>query len=561
VANLVAFARLYGYVRYFHPSDEAASLNWERVAINGVAAVKDVREPDDLARVLQAFFEPCAPTLRVFPLAERPEVPAELDLPGDVSEPRVVMWQHHGVEGTSEWNVDLYRSDRVYEPVAGGQIPEGFRNPREPFYAELGGGVAALVPLALFADDAGTLPRAAGAGQDLPDKGIAPATANRRLAGVVIAWNVFQHFYPYFDVVDTDWPQVLEDALHSTLDAADETAYRRVLQRLLAQLHDGHAYLAVDRQEDIHVPQVRLSWMEDSLVVLEAFGKAAYSLDTGNVILQIDGQPAAQVFAGRQELASGATPQWVRERAMNDLLAGPQGSEVRLEVQTNSGERKLVSLRRDVESWTVQPHGPRPRKVTELEPGIIYVDLTRVSDEDFEAALPRLEAAAGIIYDLRGYPRVSIETLGHLLDAPVQGVHMYVPVAIYPDRLGVTWDFSTRDLEPEAPRFTARVAFLTDGRALSYSETYLGIVEHYQLAEIVGEPTGGTNGNRDSFRLPGGYVCSWTGMKVLKHDGSQLHGVGIQPTIFVSRTVQGLREGRDEQLERAIEAVTGATHL
>ncbi|MCI0465048.1 MAG: hypothetical protein L0Z62_49640, partial [Gemmataceae bacterium] len=27
--NLVAFARLLGYVRYFHPSDEAANANWD----------------------------------------------------------------------------------------------------------------------------------------------------------------------------------------------------------------------------------------------------------------------------------------------------------------------------------------------------------------------------------------------------------------------------------------------------------------------------------------------------------------------------------------------------
>ena len=37
----MAFARLYGYLRYFHPSDEAAGLSWVRIAINGVAAVKE----------------------------------------------------------------------------------------------------------------------------------------------------------------------------------------------------------------------------------------------------------------------------------------------------------------------------------------------------------------------------------------------------------------------------------------------------------------------------------------------------------------------------------------
>jgi C-terminal processing protease CtpA/Prc len=45
-------------------------------------------------------------------------------------------------------------------------------------------------------------------------------------------------------------------------------------------------------------------------------------------------------------------------------------------------------------------------------------------------------------------------------------------------------------------------------------------------------------------------------MKVLKHDGSQHHGVGIQPTVPVSRTIRGVAEARDEQLEKAIAVVS-----
>jgi hypothetical protein len=44
-------------------------------------------------------------------------------------------------------------------------------------------------------------------------------------------------------------------------------------------------------------------------------------------------------------------------------------------------------------------------------------------------------------------------------------------------------------------------------------------------------------------------------MKVLKHDGSQHHLIGIQPTIPVERTIQGVIEGRDEFLEKALEIV------
>ncbi|MEE8460187.1 MAG: S41 family peptidase, partial [Phycisphaerales bacterium] len=125
-----------------------------------------------------------------------------------------------------------------------------------------------------------------------------------------------------------------------------------------------------------------------------------------------------------------------------------------------------------------------------------------------------------------------------------------------PDREGMTFRFSNWTIHPKQPRLTDRVAFLTDGRAISAAETYLGIIEHYELAQIVGDATAGTNGNVNPIRLPGGYTISWTGMKVLKHDGSRHHGVGILPTIPVSRTIRGVAAGRDEVLERGIEAVS-----
>jgi C-terminal processing protease CtpA/Prc len=100
--------------------------------------------------------------------------------------------------------------------------------------------------------------------------------------------------------------------------------------------------------------------------------------------------------------------------------------------------------------------------------------------------------------------------------------------------------------------------FITDGRAISYAESVMGIVEAYRMGEIVGESTAGTNGNVNPLTLPGGYQLGWTGMRVLKHDDTRHHGVGIAPTVPVQRTRAGVAAGRDELLERAIEVVTRA---
>ena len=95
-------------------------------------------------------------------------------------------------------------------------------------------------------------------------------------------------------------------------------------------------------------------------------------------------------------------------------------------------------------------------------------------------------------------------------------------------------------------------AVSTDSRAISAAETLLGIVEGWHLGERVGSATAGTNGNVNYTMLPGGYRVVWTGMKVLKHDGTRHHGIGILPTVLVARTISGVSLGRDEVLDRAL---------
>ena len=44
-------------------------------------------------------------------------------------------------------------------------------------------------------------------------------------------------------------------------------------------------------------------------------------------------------------------------------------------------------------------------------------------------------------------------------------------------------------------------------------------------------------------------------MRVIKHNGSLHHITGIEPTVPVERTLAGIRAGRDEILEKALELI------
>jgi len=546
--NAIAFTRLFGYVRYFHPSDQVATADWDSLAIEGMRRIEPCEGPEQLAKGLEAFFHLIAPTVQVFPTGTQPAMLAGLVPPVGAVGLKLMSWRHYGVGlmGLS----GLYSSERVYVDASGTTTIGS--DPDQIFSADLGAGLSARVPLKLFADATGTLPAAAGGLTFAGHEGTSGNDRSARLAAVALAWNVFQHFYPYFDVVETDWPHALVAALTTAATDADERAFVDTLRRLVTALHDGHGRVAHSRLIDrSHALPLAWAVVEDKLVITHVIGQAAEAgFKPGDSVVEVDGESIEKILARMPTLISSATPQYVRHILARELRSGPDGSVVRLRVQSQDGKQREAALRRIAGGAGDEP---RPTTVAELEPGISYVDLDRATDDDFKAALPQLAQAKTIIFDFRGYPK-GFNFLDYLSDQTMQCAFWQVPITTKPDRLGAAEYHTSRwDVSPKAPRLKGHLIFLIDGRAISAAETAMGIIEAYRLADIVGEPTAGTNGNVNPFTVPGGYVLTWTGMRVLKHDGSRHHGVGILPTHPVSRTIKGITERRDEFLEKALE--------
>src|SRR5262249_21365687 len=151
-----------------------------------------------------------------------------------------------------------------------------------------------------------------------------------RLAAVALAWNILQHFYPYFDVVGCDWPAELRRALASAATDPDELAFLDTLRRMVAALHDGHGNVLLTGRIELTVLQVSLpiawDWVEGKLVVT-AVGKSddpkapAPDVYPGDMVRSIDGVPAATAMERAGQLVSSATPQWRRTIALR-LMAG-----------------------------------------------------------------------------------------------------------------------------------------------------------------------------------------------------------------------------------------------
>jgi C-terminal processing protease CtpA/Prc len=98
---------------------------------------------------------------------------------------------------------------------------------------------------------------------------------------------------------------------------------------------------------------------------------------------------------------------------------------------------------------------------------------------------------------------------------------------------------------------------LIDERAISQAEHSGLFLKAANGTRFVGSPTNGSNGDITGLFLPGDIQVSFTGQGVRFPDGTQLQRVGLVPDVLVRPTVRGIRSGRDEVLERAVEWLNG----
>ncbi len=704
---LSAFAKLYGYIRYFHPSDEASSIDWDKFLCYGIEQVGKANNPVELKNTLDSLFLPIAPTLDIY---FEGETPKEFEQPENIGDSVLVTWQHIGVAadpnpefksirlnridwalysrfgifeqfannfncgnkkfklsanviasnngkggitifGSSSSNGNYFYRWGTFENVETepflleGVFSEGidyliltvrlmekgkillddfkfqlernegnlqqFSISNNEFIAEeqdmtnelwssnglgfkytieksknkttivlesseefkynslfkkhcladelitkdLGSGIKCRFPPALYLPR--EQPRAFSEQLVNLKNKISQIKLERnstnlevtRMGVVMTAWNIFQHFYPYFDVVNSDWEVILKKTLFEVQDNKDVKDFLISLRKMTASLDDGHIRVRHPSEGNLKALPIIFDYIENQIVIVAT---NCDLLQEGDILLELDGKPAGELLINYEEIMSGS-PQWKKQKALREFIK--DDSTKISNVKIRRGEEVLeVSVARTLPL----PQYDRPENVCEIKDNIYYVNLCKANIEEILNRIQEISIAKGVVFDLRGYPNSNHTIISYMIDSPVQSPKWLKPEIIYPDHENIAgYDTSGRwRIEPMQPQIQGRIVFITDENAISYGESFMGIIEHYKLAKIVGSPTAGANGNVNSVTTIGGCNIRWTGMKVLKHDDSQHHMVGIKPTCPMEPTIQGIRDGRDELLEKAIEIIS-----
>lgn len=380
--NLQAFARAYGYLRWFHPTDAATAVDWDHLAALGAQRVEPADTPQALAGLLRDTFAGVAPGARF--LLQGEPVPSATLLP---AAQQSVAWSHEGVGLGSP---GMYRSTRIYGPLPAIADPLVVK--------DLGGGIRLAFATRVQVDgEKRTLPQAEPARASA-----SPSDRSRRLGAALQAWAVLQHFYPDFADTAVDWQAQLPQALAAVATCTTDEEAALALQAMYLPLKDGHANAVPERTSRPRRarPGVELVWVGEDLAVATVVPEWADRIHPGDRVVAMDGEPIAAHLARQAPVASG-TPQGARVTQALRALMGPEGPLTLDLVNPEGRPRRVVAERRGV---ALGPSERRPNPCAELEPSVWYVDLTRLSIAETPACLERIAAARALVVDVRGYP-------------------------------------------------------------------------------------------------------------------------------------------------------------
>lgn len=370
-------------------------------------------------------------------------------------------------------------------------------------------------------------------------------------AGIAVTWLVTHDSTASadeaadFDLFWEAW-HLVEDHFYSDLPDSQRLAWGAI-RGALASVDDPHTVFLE--------PQPRQREKESLSGRFGGIGAFVTQAEDGSIILDpMEGLPAdlAGILEGdivvRVDDTEIAAEMTAGEVA--DLVRGEVGTTVILSLR-REGQDELVVV--EIERQEIPTPSVEWRMLEEAE-GVGYARLSIFSDRtdsELEDALDELEdlGMTSLILDLRGNGG---GLLGSSLD--VASEFLGDGVILYQVEKGK--DEQVHKVRGGGKLVGAPLVVLVDGGTASASEIVAGALQDRDRAVLIGQTTFGKGSVQSVFDLSDGSSVHVTSAQWLTPDRNQISGQGLTPDFEVPISDEDRTEGRDPQLQRAIEYLT-----
>ena len=187
------------------------------------------------------------------------------------------------------------------------------------------------------------------------------------------------------------------------------------------------------------------------------------------------------------------------------------------------------------------------------EDNIGYINLVRIKNTDLESIFSILKNTQAIIIDLRDYPTISEnDLLPYFVRTDKVFVKQTFADTKYPGRFIFEEGFGGSPTFESNIKYKGKVVLLVDEATHSHAEWLAMCFKTVKNAIIIGSQTSGADGGVTSYEITNPFKISFTGKGVYYPNGQETQRVGIVPDIIVSPSINGIKNGKDDVLERAI---------
>lgn len=399
----------------------------------------------------------------------------------------------------------------------------------------------------------------------------------QRIYAAIRIWMVFTYFYPYNRIIDTNWNDVLLESLPLFEECKNAKEYALAVSNMTSKAYDSHVHVSSAALKNFFgtaSPPFVSRMIEGRPVVtyLDPESSHTNTLKVGDILLSIDGTNIAEKMNEVSRYFSASTRQSKEQKVLNCILLGREGSAISLVVKDSENTKNLQLTRSNRHQYLHMHKTSTLKDITILQNNIGYVDLTKLPKSKVGEMFEILKNTISIIFDMRGYPLGTAWDISARLSKHNKtrvGLrkirHPYVPAALFRCPILSVSDNSDQ-IQPQQTetsfmqcvpwsdqwKYDKPTVMLIDERTVSQAEHTGLFFKAANNTTFIGSRTVGANGDITNFTIPGRIKITLSGQSVEHPDERQLQRVGLIPDIEIKPTIEGIRQGTDEVLDKAI---------
>ncbi|MCL2651258.1 MAG: S41 family peptidase, partial [Candidatus Azobacteroides sp.] len=353
--------------------------------------------------------------------------------------------------------------------------------------------------------------------------------------------------------------------------AKNELEYELAVTQLIGEVCDTHAGLwgggdKIDSLKGDEQAPVQVQFIENKWVITDYYINAyphfsnaekvkETGLKIGDIITHIGGKPVEAIVDSIKKYYPASNEAARMRNIANDLLRSDQSVVYINYLSSNQPKQKrlLLTKRNNLYPYYT-PKDTTTQCYKFISKDIGYITLKSIKDEDIPAIKETFKNTKGIIIDIRNYPSAFTPfTLAPYF------VSKSTPFVKFTNgNVNNPGEFTfTSPLKIPKPKETyqGKLVVIVNENTQSSAEYQSMAFRVGNNTTIIGSQTAGADGNVSEIFLPGGLKTWISGIGVYYPDGRETQRIGIVPDIEVKPTIKGIREGRDEVLEKAIEII------